>query len=142
MAAVALDPLEHGLHLLRRRAIDAVDDQLGVAEDGVERRAQLVAHVGEELRLVLARLGELAALVLDFVEQPHVLDRDHRLVGEGGDQLDLLVGEWLALPRCSTRTPIGDPSRISGTPSMVRNAADVRGLAPVVLRIGLQRPAI
>ena len=37
---------------------------------------------------------ELAALVLDLVEQPHVLDRDHRLVGEGGDQLDLLVGEW------------------------------------------------
>ena len=68
-------------------------DQLGVAEDGVERRAQLVAHVGEELRLVLARLRELAALVLDFVEQAHVLDGDHRLVGEGGDQLDLLVGE-------------------------------------------------
>ena len=36
---------------------------------------------------------ELAALVLDLVEQPHVLDRDHRLVGEGRDQLDLLVGE-------------------------------------------------
>ena len=30
---------------------------------------------------------------LHLVEQPHVLDRDHRLVGEGGDQLDLLVGE-------------------------------------------------
>ena len=28
-----------------------------------------------------------------FVEQAHVLDRDHRLVGEGGEQLDLLVGE-------------------------------------------------
>jgi hypothetical protein len=36
----------------------------------------------QELRLVLARLGELPALVLDFVEQSHVLDRDHRLVGE------------------------------------------------------------
>ena len=93
MLAVALKPFEHGHHLLRRRAVNAVRDQFGVAEDGVERRAQLVAHVGEELRLVLARLGELAALVLDFVEQPHVLDRDHRLVGEGGDQLDLLVGE-------------------------------------------------
>ena len=85
--------LSTAAHLLRRLAVDAVQDQLGVAEDGVERRAQLVAHVGEELRLVLARLGELAALVLDFVEQPHVLDRDHRLVGEGRDQLDLLVGE-------------------------------------------------
>ena len=44
-----------------------------------------MAHVGEELRLVLACLRELAALVLDFVEQPHVLDGDHRLVGEGLD---------------------------------------------------------
>ena len=66
---------------------------LGETDDGVERRAQFMAHIGEELRLVLARLRELPALVLDFVEQPHVLDRDHRLVGEGGDQLDLLVGE-------------------------------------------------
>ena len=93
MAAVALDPLEHGQRLLRRLAVDAVEDQLGVADDGVERGAQLVAHVGEELRLVLARLRKLAARFLDFVEQPHVLDRDHRLVGEGGYQLDLLVGE-------------------------------------------------
>ena len=76
-----------------RVAVDVVEDQLGITEDGVERRAQLVAHVGEELRLVLARLGELAALVLDLVEQAHVLDRDHRLVGEGRDQLDLLLGE-------------------------------------------------
>jgi hypothetical protein len=30
--------------------------------------AQLVAHIGEELRLVLACFGELPALVLDFIE--------------------------------------------------------------------------
>jgi hypothetical protein len=30
---------------------------------------------------------------LHFIEQPHVLDRDHGLVGKGGDQLDLLGGE-------------------------------------------------
>ena len=30
---------------------------------------------------------------LHLVEQPHVLDRDHRLVGKGGDQFDLLVSE-------------------------------------------------
>src|SRR5258708_36376399 len=28
-----------------------------------------------------------------YEEQPHVLDRDHRLVGEGLDQLDLFLGE-------------------------------------------------
>ena len=95
MSAVALNSLQHSAHLVRRVAVDLLEDQLGIAEDGVERRAQLVAHVGEELRLVLARLRELPALVLDFVEQPHVLDRDHRLVGKGRDQLDLLVGERL-----------------------------------------------
>ena len=36
---------------------------------------------------------KLARARLHLVEQPHVLDRDHRLVGEGRDQLDLLVGE-------------------------------------------------
>ena len=73
---------------------------LAVDEEACENswnswRAQLMAHIGKELRLVLARLRELAALVLNLIEQPRVLDRDHRLVGEGRHQLDLLVGEKL-----------------------------------------------
>src|SRR5215470_2160954 len=43
---------------------------------------------------MLARLFELAALVLDFVEQPHVLDCNRRLVGKRRDEFDLLIGEW------------------------------------------------
>jgi hypothetical protein len=31
--------------------------------------------------------------LLGFVEHPHVFDRDHRLVGENLQQLDLVVGE-------------------------------------------------
>src|SRR5204862_6693339 len=57
------------------------------------RRAQVVAEVGGEARLVLARFGEMPAALLDFVEQPDVLDGDRSLVGEGGYQFDLLVGE-------------------------------------------------
>ena len=38
--------------------------------------------------------SEIARARLQLVEQPRVLDRDHRLVGEVRDQLDLLVGEW------------------------------------------------
>src|SRR6516225_5556232 len=52
-----------------------------------------MAHIGEELRLVLAGLFKLSALVLDFVEEPYVLDRNRSLVGKGCDQLDLLFGE-------------------------------------------------
>src|SRR6188472_2493591 len=52
-----------------------------------------MAHAGEELGLVLARLGELAALLLDLVEQPDVLDGDHRLVGEGRSERNLLISK-------------------------------------------------
>ena len=38
--------------------------------------------------------SELSAALLLRLEQPRVLDRDHRLVSEGLDQLDLLVSEW------------------------------------------------
>ena len=50
---------------------------------------------------------ELPALVLDFVEQPHILDGNHRLIGERGDQLDLLVGERSHRAGDQTMTPIG-----------------------------------
>ena len=59
-----------------------------------------VAHIGEELRLVLACDRELAALLLDLAEEPRVLDGDRRLVGKGRQQIDLLFGERLAL-RCA-----------------------------------------
>src|SRR5262249_12357319 len=89
---------EYAKHLLGWLAVSAVRHQFGVAQDGVERRAQLMAHIGEELRLVLARFFKLAALVLDFVEQSNVLDRDTCLIGEGLDQPDLLRGEWPHAP--------------------------------------------
>ena len=54
-----------------------------------------MAHAGDELRLVLACFRQLTVLVLDFVEQPHVLDRDDRLVSERLYECDLLVGERL-----------------------------------------------
>jgi len=69
------------------------DHHLGQAEDGIERRAQLVAHAGHELRLVLAGLLELAALVLDLAEQPCVLNGQHGLRREGLKSSDDIGGE-------------------------------------------------
>ena len=40
-------------------------------------------------RLLLQRLGEVVVARLQLLEQPHVLDRDDRLVGEGLEQRDL-----------------------------------------------------
>src|SRR6266478_6743976 len=47
--------------------------------DGIERRAQLVRHVGEELRLMPVGGLDLPAFVLDLAEQPGVLNRQCRL---------------------------------------------------------------
>ena len=97
MAAVSLDTIEHAAHLVGRVAVDPVENELGIAEDGVERGAQLVAHVGEELRFVLARYFELAALLLDLVEQPRVLDRQHGLCAKGLQQIDRALGKLARL---------------------------------------------
>ena len=75
--------------------IEAFLHQFGVAEDGGERGPQLMAHVGDELRLVLARDLKLAALLGDLLEQARVLDGDDGLVGEGLQQRDLFVRERL-----------------------------------------------
>ena len=67
-----------------------VEQQAAHADHGVHRRADLVAHRREERALgLVGRLGldtsafGLGAGLLGFPEQPHVLDRDDRLVGEG-----------------------------------------------------------
>jgi hypothetical protein len=45
----------------------------------------------------LVRWDSSFVLCCTSSKQPHVLDRDHRLVGEGGDEVDLLLREWLHL---------------------------------------------
>ena len=86
--AVGADAREGVHRFLGQRPVEAFLHQLGVAEDGGERGPQLVAHVGDELRLVLAGDLELAALLGDLLEQARVLERDGRLVGEGLHQAD------------------------------------------------------
>ena len=69
--------------------------------------------------LVLERSLQLRGPRLHLVEQPHVLDGDHGLVGEGRDELDLLFGERLDLgARQEDRPRSPRRPRISGTASM------------------------
>src|SRR5262245_39702454 len=56
------------------------------------RAADDLEHIGGG-GLLLQRFAQLVRARLHLVEQPHVLDRDHRLVGEGVDQLYFLVTE-------------------------------------------------
>ena len=73
-------------------------------------------------RLLLQRLREVAVARLQLLEQPHVLDGDDRLVGEGLEQRDLLVREGLPGSRdVRLIAPIAIASRSSiGTASMLR----------------------
>ena len=71
-----------------------------VRKQGLEHRLQLTRRARDDTedlrgcRLLLQRFGKFARARLHLVEQAHVLDGDHRLVGEGAGKLDLLVGEW------------------------------------------------
>jgi predicted ATPase len=60
MATIRAGALETVPDRRRHLAEDVVQDELGIAQHGVQWRAELVAHVGEELRFVPAREEELA----------------------------------------------------------------------------------
>src|SRR5262249_56288059 len=97
MSPSAVYALQRLLRLFRAEARRVFDHHFRQSNDGIERRAQLVADAGDELRLVLTRHLQLAALVLDLTEQSRVLDRQHRLGREGLKSSDSFGGEcaWL-----------------------------------------------
>ena len=63
---------------------------------------------------MLQRFAQFRVALAEFLEQPHVLDGDDRLVGEGFEERDLLVGERLETSRRIMITPIASPSRSNG----------------------------
>ena len=95
----------------------------------VGRRARDDAQDLAGRRLLLQRLGEVAVARLQLLEQADVLDRDHRLVGEGLEQLDLPVGNGSGLGPRTVIAPIGTPSRSIGTASDAPVAGDLRDCA-------------
>ena len=92
-------------------------------------------HLGGR-RLLLQRLGEIARARLHLVEQPHVLDRDHRLVGEGGHQLDLPGGERLHRRVCQGQDPDQHAVPHQGNAQHGPVSAEAVSLGKIVLRIG------
>src|SRR6516225_9876535 len=72
MSPSAVHALQRLLRLFRAEPRGVRDHHFGQSDDGIERRAQLVAHAGKELRLALARQFELAALVLLGYLQRHL----------------------------------------------------------------------
>ena len=75
-----------------------VADAGGILQHGVEHRLQLTGRAGDDLEHLVVAVccssdSEIVGALAQFVEQPRVLDGDHRLGGEVRDELDLLVGE-------------------------------------------------
>jgi hypothetical protein len=70
-----------------------------VRKHRLKHRLQFTWRAGDNLehlrrrRLLLQCLGKLARARLHLVEQPHILDRDRRLVGKSFEKSDLLVRE-------------------------------------------------
>src|SRR4030095_10680477 len=58
---------------------------------------QVVARRCNETRLGLVRFTQLACARLQRFEKPDILNRDHRLVGDGSSQLDFAFRKW---PEC------------------------------------------
>ena len=65
-------------------------------------------------------LRAVRVALLHFFEQPHVLDRDHGLIGESFKEGNLLIGEGRTSVRRIEITPIATPSRSNGVASKVR----------------------
>src|SRR5262249_59445987 len=75
----------------------------GGLNEGVEHGLQIESRAADHLEhvgrggLLLQRFAQFLGTRAHLVEQPGVLDRDHRLVGEGPHEADLGSGEWFYL---------------------------------------------
>ena len=98
----------------------------GALDDGVEDRLHVRGRAADDAehfgrcRLMLQGFAQLCVALLEFLEQPHVLDGDDGLVGEGFEKRDLLIGEWANFGATDHNRPDGTPSRSNGVARIVR----------------------
>src|SRR5262245_5201821 len=95
VTARVVDRADVGLLALGELAVQPVQQHLGEADDRVQRRPQLVRHVGEELRLEAAGLHQTHVRGGEPLVQARVLQRDGRLDGEQREHVELLAVEDL-----------------------------------------------
>src|SRR5256885_5146600 len=74
----------------------AATELVGILDHDVEDRLEVECGAADALEYVRGR-RLLFERFLRLVEEPHVLDRDHRLVGERLDELDLARRETCRL---------------------------------------------
>ncbi len=118
----------------------------GELDQRIEHRLEIERRAADHLEhlggggLLLQRVGEVVGALVQCAEQPRILDRDHRLRGEAGDQRDLPLGErahllaenadcadQLAVPDHRHRQQRADPEFRGGRAHLPVFVADVHG---------------
>ena len=120
---------------LGQKRVGQVEQLLEIAVPGGQ--PQVVVEHRHAVGHVVEGDAQFGLALADFVEQPGILDRDHRLVGEGLDQRDLLVGERLDMVAQQRDDADRRASRSRGTESVVRfggrgGGSDALGVAALV----------
>src|SRR5262249_19144158 len=121
---------------IRVRKLDRLSDDRGQHGLEIEGGVYCLGHLTESTQLFNG-VCEFASSRLHLVEQPGVLDGDHRLVGERGDQHNLLLGERF------DALPLQDDYPNRSTFAQQRhsehrtNIAELHPLSHSVFRIGL-----
>ena len=104
VAAVAQHRLEELALLLVHSPTALGQHEIGEPDDGVERGAQLVAHVGEELALepggplqLGVLRGQRALVAAALLQHRGAVEADDHLVAQGLEQLEVVVAEGPAV---------------------------------------------
>ncbi len=90
--------------LVRELAQPAGQEEIGESDDRVERRSELVRHVGQEFALQARRPlelhilgGQVALVAADLLEGMGPVQRHHRLVAQGAQQPEVVIFEAAAV---------------------------------------------
>ena len=110
-----MSPRNHSVPLAesQHHVIDPTNPR-GALDDGVEHRLHVrrraaddAEHLGR-CRLMLQGLAQFRVALLQFFEQPHVLDGDHGLIGKGFEKPICLSVNGRTSVRRMIITPIGN----------------------------------
>ena len=79
-----------------------------MSRHGVQHRLNVRRRAGDDAQ-DFARRCLLLQRFLELLEQPHILDGDHGLIGEGFKKLDLRRGEGAHLDATRDQDPMSSP---------------------------------
>ena len=134
-----MSPRNHGIAFPQpqQRVIDPANPR-GAIDDGIEHRLHVRRRAADDAEhlggcsLMLQSLAQLCVALLEFFEQPHVLDSDHCLVGKGLKKRNLLVCKRANFRSADNNSSDGDVlaeqwrSKYSPCPSLHSLASGVR----------------